>query len=375
MNKPIASDNPTIDLAPPTRKARSDVASRLLAWHAEHGRHDLPWQNPRTPYRVWISEIMLQQTQVTTVIPYFMAFMQRFPDVGSLAAASQDEVLSHWAGLGYYARGRNLHKAATDVEMRFSGQLPSDLEDLQSLPGIGRSTAGAIRAMGFGLRAPILDGNVKRVLCRHEAITEWSGNPSVTRHLWALAEDYTPHAQLSDYTQAIMDLGATLCTRSKPACTRCPLLQSCKAFKLGQTRDLPVAKPKRALPVRQRFIYVRLNEDQQVFLEPRPAKGIWGGLWSLPESRFEADLPEAIQVATERQWVKRAEDWSPLPGFRHTFSHYHLVLQPLIIRPNNAGDVEVETAGRWFPIHADALPALPAPIKTFLLSLAKHPSS
>jgi len=234
-----------------TDKAAGSFAARLIAWHAEHGRHDLPWQKRRTPYRVWVSEIMLQQTQVATVIPYYRRFMTRFPTLQSLADAPQDEVLHLWTGLGYYARARNLQKAAQQIRGRHGGRFPRDIESVQALPGIGRSTAGAILALSTGQRHPILDGNVKRVLTRHGAIAGWPGDRRVEQKLWALAEAYTPKARAADYTQSIMDLGATLCTRTRPRCGECPVAADCQARKLGRQMDFPAAKPRKLLPVRR----------------------------------------------------------------------------------------------------------------------------
>ena len=245
----------------PTPVLPADVFQRrLLAWFDEHGRHDLPWQQERTPYRVWVSEIMLQQTQVATVIPYFERFMARFPDVVALAAAEQDEVLHLWTGLGYYARGRNLHKAARVVVAEHGGELPLGLEALAALLGIGRSTAGAIVSQSSGRRAVILDGNVKRSLTRLHAVEGWPGRPAVERRLWALAEHYTPDTRLADYTQAMMDLGATLCRRGRPDCARCPFADVCVAHARGEERRFPESKPKTALPTRTTLMLLLRDE-------------------------------------------------------------------------------------------------------------------
>src|SRR5690606_8097985 len=248
----------------------NDFARRLLAWFDRCGRHDLPWQRDRRPYAVWVSEIMLQQTQVATVIPYFERFVARFPDVEVLAEASLDDVLALWSGLGYYARARNLHRAAQLVVERYGGDLPDSLDELMALPGIGRSTAGAILAQAHGVRAPILDGNVKRVLARHAGIEGWPGEREVEQTLWAIADERTPSERVADYTQAIMDLGAMLCTRRRPACTVCPVVEDCRACRLGIQERLPSPRPKRERPRRRRMMLVVRDSQGRVLLERRP---------------------------------------------------------------------------------------------------------
>ncbi len=300
-------------------------ATRLLDWFDAHGRKDLPWQRPKDPYRVWVSEIMLQQTQVQTVIPYFERFMARFPNLCALADAAQDEVLSHWSGLGYYARARNLHRAAQSIRADHGGVFPDRLEDVMALPGIGRSTAGAILAIAFEQRHAILDGNVKRVLARHEAVDGWPGKTAVANELWAIAERRTPTERLADYTQAIMDLGATLCTRSKPACESCPVAADCTAREKGSVTFFPGRKPKQEKPLRSTTM-VLARHDGQVYLERRPEAGIWGGLWSLPEIEGEAE-----------QWCRQSFgsdvlDVEPWGLLRHSFSHYDLDIRPVAVR-------------------------------------------
>ena len=307
-------------------RASTDFAGRLLAWFDEHGRKDLPWQNPVDPYRTWVSEIMLQQTQVQTVIPYFERFMRRFPDINVLADADQDEVLQHWSGLGYYARARNLHKAARHVRDEYGGAFPDTLEAVMALPGIGRSTAGAILSLSMGQRHAILDGNVKRVLARHEAVEGWPGRTSVANRLWDIAENNTPHERVADYTQAIMDLGATLCTRSKPACERCPVAADCAARIKGSATLFPGRKPRKAKPLRSTTMVFALHESQ-LFLERRPEAGIWGGLWSLPEVNgrgVEDWCLDRLGAAPSA-----IEAWEPL---RHSFSHYDLDIRPILVR-------------------------------------------
>jgi A/G-specific adenine glycosylase len=336
---------------------------RLLAWFDEHGRHDLPWQRDRTPYRVWVSEIMLQQTQVATVIPYFERFMARFPDVQTLAAAEQDEVLHLWTGLGYYARGRNLHSAARAVVDEHGGEFPLALEALSALPGIGRSTAGAIIAQSSGRRAVILDGNVKRSLSRLHAVEGWPGRPAVARRLWALAEHYTPHERLVDYTQAMMDLGATLCRRGTPECVRCPFRDVCVAHARGEERRFPEPKPKKALPTRATRMLLLRDARGRVLLEQRPASGLWGGLWSLPQFDDHTGLQDWLDSHAPGSELSPA--WTP---FTHVFSHFRLEITPQpahIERLDGVGE-----SRRWYdPENPDAI-GLAAPVKSLLASLS-----
>ncbi len=297
----------------------------LLAWYAHSGRHDLPWQRQINPYRVWVSEIMLQQTQVATVIPYYERFMQSFPDVSSLANASQEEVLSHWAGLGYYARGRNLHKAAQQIVAKHAGEFPNNFDDILALPGIGRSTAGAILSISLQQRYAILDGNVKRVLTRYFAVHGWPGEKQIEKQLWQMADQLTPAKQFADYTQAIMDLGATVCKRTKPLCEQCPVAQSCQAYAQNEVALYPYPKPKKDKPTKHAWMVVQLYEDQQIKLQKRPQSGIWAGLWSLPEFTTHDAAMEYIQ--SETCALQSLIEWE---SFKHTFSHYHLQIHPLI---------------------------------------------
>jgi A/G-specific adenine glycosylase len=303
------------------------LAPRLLGWFDAHGRHDLPWQRDRTPYSVWVSEIMLQQTQVGTVIPFYLRFMRRFPTIAALAAAPLDDVLAHWAGLGYYARARNLWRAACAVAAHHGGELPTAFDALHALPGIGRSTAGAILAQAHGQRWPILDGNVKRVLARYHAVAGWPGLPAVANELWRHAEAHTPHERVADYTQAIMDLGATLCARTRPACTVCPLANDCAAALAGTQALYPAARPKRERPQRRVAVLVVRMPDGRILLERRPARGIWGGLYSLPELPAD-DSPRdwcarrlGATVAAERV----------LEIIEHAFTHFDLDLEPRLL--------------------------------------------
>lgn len=348
------------------------VASRLLEWYDLHGRKELPWHEDRTPYRVWVSEIMLQQTQVTTVIPYYQAFMARFPDVESLAEAPVDDVLQHWSGLGYYARARNLQKAAKAVVNDHGGEFPDTQDELEALPGIGRSTAAAILAQARGIRAAILDGNVKRVLARYHAVHGWPGKTAVLNELWHHAERHTPDARVRDYTQAIMDLGALVCTRRKPDCGHCPLSNDCAAYAEGLTAALPEPKPKKALPEKETWLLMIEDDDGNLLMERRPPSGIWGGLWSLPEMDTAITLDELPEIA-ERQLGIACEDAQPLSGFRHTFSHYHLHIHPVRLRHAGTSTVVDDENLAWHP-RADA-PTLgvPSPIRK-LLTRPEQPS-
>ena len=306
----------------------TSFSKNLLTWFHQHGRKNLPWQQNPTPYRVWISEIMLQQTQVQTVIPYYERFMQSFPDLETLAAAPLDDVLHHWSGLGYYARARNLHKAAQQICDQHAGQFPDDLDKLQQLPGIGRSTAGAILSLAFGQRQPILDGNVKRVLTRYHAIEGWPGKTDIQKTLWKIADQHTPEKEVAAYTQAIMDLGATLCTRSKPRCEDCPMQTDCEAKKTDRQKDFPFSKPKKIIPTKKKIFLILVNDQNEILLEKRPPIGIWGGLWSLPECDHADDL---AQVCDQR-FTCKIVDQQTLETVRQTFSHFHLEITPQLIQ-------------------------------------------
>ena len=316
-------------------------AERLLAWFDDHGRHDLPWQQDPTPYRVWVSEIMLQQTRVGSVISYYQRFMRRFADVQALAEADIDDVLHLWTGLGYYARGRNLHKAAVILCRDHAGRFPGSLEELTALPGIGRSTAGAILALGFNRRQPILDGNVKRVLTRVFAIDGWPGRTPVANQLWSLAAELTPAHRVADYTQAIMDLGATLCTRGKPVCERCPLSGQCLAHARGETARYPEPKLAKAKPVRRITFLLLENADGELLLQRRPPSGIWGGLWGFPECADESGVVERLGELGLRLQLQQQRGLAPL---RHTFSHFHLDINPehcaVTETPGNVADAD-----------------------------------
>ncbi|MCK0537139.1 A/G-specific adenine glycosylase [Alcanivorax quisquiliarum] len=338
----------------------------VLAWYDQHGRKDLPWQQHITPYRVWVSEIMLQQTQVSTVIPYFERFMARFPTVEALAEAPTDDVLHLWTGLGYYARARNLHKAAQQVVHEHGGEFPRDLDALIALPGIGRSTAGAIASISMELRAPILDGNVKRVLTRFLALPGWPGERAVEQQLWAVAEALTPAQRVRDYTQVMMDLGATLCTRRNPNCPACPLQRQCRAHAGGNPHDYPTSKPKKTIPVRQTTMLLARNPAGEILLMQRPPSGIWGGLWCFPESESE----DNATLMLTRLGLKPGHT-EPLPGFRHTFSHFHLDITPLLIDTHGAPQLIAEQSLAWVDPTAPGTLGLAAPVKRLLESLAE----
>ncbi|MDQ2702622.1 MAG: A/G-specific adenine glycosylase [Pseudomonadota bacterium] len=342
------------------------VAGRLLEWFDHNGRHDLPWQHPRTPYRVWLSEIMLQQTQVRVVIPYFERFVAALPDVAALARAPLDDVLALWSGLGYYARARNLHAAARACIERHGGELPRDADALVALPGIGRSTAGAILAQAWGDRFPILDGNVKRVLARFHGVAGWPGSPAVEKTLWALAEAQLPDARLADYTQAQMDFGATLCTRFDPACGACPLQDGCTALRDGRVAELPTPKPGKPLPERSAVVMLLQDGDGRVLLQRRPASGVWAALWSLPEADVHARARDWLAAHADADY----DDGASLAAIAHGFTHYRLQLQPMhwrevALRPRVADNGDL----RWVARADMAALGIPAPIRKLLESL------
>jgi A/G-specific adenine glycosylase len=346
----------------------SAFAARVVEWQGRAGRHDLPWQ-VRDPYRIWLSEIMLQQTQVTAVIPYFLRFTQRFPDIARLAAASEDEVLALWSGLGYYARARNLHAAAQRIAVEHDGRFPEAFEAITALPGIGRSTAGAIAVFAFGARHPILDGNVKRVLARCFGIEGFPGTPAVEKVLWARAESLLPVQDVAAYTQGLMDLGATVCTRGRPRCEACPLRVQCVAFAQGTTAALPSPRPRKALPERSTVMLI-LRRDAEVLLEKRPAPGIWGGLWSFPEI---ADAAEAQAVARQRFGID-AELETLLPDVRHGFTHFGLTIRPAVLRVRCVEPRAQNPGSMWLNLEDAVGAALPAPVRDILRSLASRPS-
>jgi len=340
-----------------------DFASGIINWQKVHGRHDLPWQNTRDPYAIWISEIMLQQTQVSAVVGYYQRFMQRFPDIATLAAASQEHVLQCWSGLGYYSRARNLHAAAQQIMRIHAGQFPQALDAIQGLPGIGRSTAAAIAAFSFSQRQAILDGNVKRVLARFFGIEGWPGQPAVEKQLWQLAEQMLPEHDIEAYTQGLMDLGATLCAR-RPVCGNCPVQQGCVALRDAKAHMLPSPKPRR--PVSQRHTtMLLLMSGNEVLLEKRPSSGIWGGLWSLPETNGDLDMQEEVQ----RRFKVQAEPLAVLPPLVHAFTHYTLTITPQPMRVRQRLLQAMKPGLLWLDIEDAGGAALPAPVKKLLTQL------
>lgn len=336
-------------------------AERLIAWQCQHGRHDLPWQ-VRDAYKVWLSEIMLQQTQVATVIPYFQRFIARFPDVASLAAAAQDDVLAVWSGLGYYSRARNLHRAAQQVMQQFAGEFPPDPLQLVELPGVGRSTAAAIAAFSFGARAAILDGNVKRVLARWAGVEGYTGSKVVETRFWQLAESLLPATgDVAAYTQGLMDLGSLVCTRGKPQCAACPLAEDCIARATGQQAKLPTPKPRKTIPERH-VVLLLIEHEGCILLERRPPAGIWGGLWSLPEA---ADTLGAAELCQQRFGL--AVDFGPAgEDFVHVFTHFRLTITPLPGQVSGFSAQVADASNGWFSRSAAAELGLSAPVRRLL---------
>ena len=342
------------------------VTTDILLWFKKHGRHDLPWQNTQDAYRIWLSEIMLQQTQVATVIPYYQRFLDQYPSITELANASIDDVLHLWTGLGYYARARNLHKTAQIVRDQYGGEFPTEFDDVLALPGIGRSTAGAILAFSTGQRFAILDGNVKRVLSRVYEVEGWYGKKSVENRLWELAERNTPTKNIEQYTQAIMDLGATVCTRRNPKCTDCPLIDDCLAYKNNRVEELPHSKLKKEKPIKQTKMLLIKNQKGEILLTQRPPTGIWGGLWCPPEvDENQKDLKiDHSPIQIEQQ----------LPVFRHTFSHYHLDITPIVARidendSNNGSQITESQSRVWYNLDSPQRLGLAAPVKKLLQTL------
>jgi A/G-specific adenine glycosylase len=315
---------------------------------------------------------MLQQTQVATVIPYFERFVGSFPDLSALADASLDEVLHHWSGLGYYARARNLHRCAIAVTQDFAGDFPCDQAELESLPGIGRSTAGAIRSLGCAKPAAILDGNVKRVLCRHFAIAGWPGKSGVQRHLWQISEELTPERDCASYNQAMMDIGSMVCSRGRPDCAQCPLNKSCLAFAQGNVSAYPAAKPRKQLPVKQTRMLILRDEEGGVLLEQRPPSGIWGGLWSLPECPPD----ESLSTWCQRYLGHEVDGERPLSRRRHSFTHFHLDILPIRLALKNPSHRLMDAGNRvWYNLRQPDSRGLAAPVKRILQELQIDPEN
>ena len=340
----------------------ANFSARIVAWQRQHGRHDLPWQGTRDPYRIWLSEIMLQQTQVTTVIPFYRRFLDRFPDIATLACAPQDDVLAHWSGLGYYTRARNLHRAAEIVVERHGGNFPRDFDEILALPGIGRSTAAAISTFAFAERRAILDGNVKRVFARHFGIGGYPGAATVESALWQRAEALLPDNDSESYIQGLMDLGATVCARSRPACGLCPLADTCVARATNRTVELPQRKPRRVLPRRETVMLI-IRDCGEVLLKKRPPTGVWGGLWSFPEMPVGLGVEEfcrqslALRVAVD----------SPLPLLSHGFTHFLLDITPQPVRVVSRAPRVAEAGELWMHPDDALQAAIPTPVRKLLV--------
>ena len=341
---------------------QEEFSSPLLKWFDQHGRKDLPWQHPRSAYRVWISEIMLQQTQVKTVIPFFNRFMQSFPDVWQLAQAPEDNVLAHWSGLGYYSRARNIHKTAQIICEQFNGELPQELTELIALPGIGPSTAAAIASQAFNQPTPILDGNVKRVLCRYFRVDGWPELTAIKQQLWKLAQQCMPEERCADYTQAIMDLGATCCTSRNPNCSQCPLNKTCIAKLDDKAAFYPYKKLKKKLTVKQQQFLLLHKAGSHIYLEKRPPTGIWGGLWCMPAIDFETNLSEYLAKTYALASVKVEE----ILNLRHTFSHFHLDIKALAIQTTSEENFIAEDSGQWFEISEISKLGLAKPVSDII---------
>jgi A/G-specific adenine glycosylase len=351
----------------------TSFADALIDWQKQHGRHQLPWQGTRDAYRIWLSEIMLQQTQVATVIPYYARFLNSFPDVAALAAAPTETVMAHWSGLGYYTRARNLHRCAQQVVSNHAGRFPSDPETLASLPGIGKSTAAAIAAFAYGARAAILDGNVKRVFCRVFGVEGFPGQAAVEKHLWQRAEAMLPEREIEAYTQGLMDLGATLCTRTRPACDRCPMQSRCIAHASGRTSELPARKPKKAIPEKSTVMLVVVHKGE-ILMEQRPPEGIWGGLLSLPElnrlssENSDVDLDEQLALALSS--FGDIDEIMMLSSFVHGFTHYRLSVMPVHVTLRQRYVMAAQSDYQWRALAQISEAALPSPVRKLLATLS-----
>ncbi|MBI3311655.1 MAG: A/G-specific adenine glycosylase [Serratia liquefaciens] len=341
-------------------------AQVVLDWYQRYGRKTLPWQLDKTAYQVWLSEVMLQQTQVATVIPYFQRFMARFPNVRALSEAPLDEVLHLWTGLGYYARARNLHKAAQAIVAQHGGEFPTTFEEIHALPGIGRSTAGAVLSLALGQHYPILDGNVKRVLARCYAVEGWPGKKDVENRLWEISENVTPAKGVGQFNQAMMDLGAMVCTRSRPKCELCPLSLGCIAYAHTSWAKYPGKKPKQTLPEKTAY-FLLLQHGERAWLEQRPAVGLWGGLFCFPQFSEREEMELWLQQRGLNN--NRREQ---LTAFRHTFSHFHLDIVPIWLEMDVAGASMDEGTGLWYNLAQPPSVGLAAPVDRLLQQLAKQ---
>jgi A/G-specific adenine glycosylase len=345
-------------------KKQSDwFANQVVDWYHLHGRKTLPWQLGKTPYKVWVSEVMLQQTQVVTVIPYFEKFMASFPDIVALANADEDLVLHHWTGLGYYARARNLHKTAKIVRDKYQGQFPTTLADVMDLPGIGRSTAGAVLSLSLGQHHPILDGNVKRVLARYFMIEGWYGVKKVENQLWHLSNQLTPKSNVTEFNQAMMDLGASLCSRSRYNCEACPLNLNCAAYKAGKVKEFPHSKPKKAVPKKSCHQLI-IQHDEKVLMEKRPSSGIWGGLFGF----FEFNEYHELEVFLAQQDFNN--ELEILDPFTHVFSHFELTINPYVLNIKHIPDVVNDKQLVWYPLDQSIEVGLAAPTKKLVKQMS-----
>ncbi|HSS46212.1 MAG TPA: A/G-specific adenine glycosylase [Burkholderiales bacterium] len=345
----------------------SDFADHIISWQKRHGRHNLPWQNTHNPYRIWLSEIMLQQTQVTTVIPYYRRFVKRFPNIKSLASAELNEVLTLWSGLGYYSRARNLHRATQIIARGHAGKFPRDFESVLNLPGVGRSTAAAICVFAFGQRHPILDGNVKRVLARYFGIKGYPGEKKVEAKLWRQSELLLPKRNIETYTQALMDLGATVCLRRKPLCAQCPLSTACRAFNKRMTSELPAPRPKKTLPRKQTVMLILLHKGE-ILLEKRPPAGIWASLWGFPEMAPEDD----VRKVCSQRFGARIRKPCFLPRLEQGFSHFELSIQPLLLQVEALNFHAAEPGQLWLNLNDAQGAAVPAPVRKLLRQVAVY---
>jgi A/G-specific adenine glycosylase len=349
----------------------SNFSSHIIDWQRTHGRHDLPWQGADV-YCVWLSEVMLQQTQVATVIPYYQRFMSAFPTIAALAAAIEEQVLSHWSGLGYYARGRNLHRAAQIIVEQYEGEFPREFEKILALPGIGRSTAAAICALAFHQHHAILDGNVKRVLLRYCGIEGWSGDKKITDQLWQHAESLLPaveNGEIAAYTQALMDMGAMICTRSKPKCGVCPLKSDCVALATERVHQLPTPRPRKTMPQRH-STFLLLLHDNDIFLEKRAPQGVWGGLWCPPQlDDVSAALKWCAQQGVEAECANKV-----LPTFTHTFTHFKLHITPLLLKVGAKPQQAQQSKSVWLNVEAALDNAIPTPVRQMLMQLIANSS-
>lgn len=351
-----------------TQESAKKFSQSILNWYHEFGRKHLPWQENKTPYRVWISEIMLQQTQVATVIPYYQKFMESFPTIPALAKAEEDEVLHHWTGLGYYARARNLHKTAKLITEKYQGEFPEDIEDVIALPGIGRSTAGAILSLSRKKHHAILDGNVKRVLARCYLVEGHNGQSKYEKSLWPIADVLTPKKGVELYNQAMMDIGATICTRSSPKCENCPIQSSCIAYATNEQANYPQKKPKKVTPEKSTFIIIP-KLGNQVLMEKRPPAGIWGGLWCFYETSDLKNIEQLLETLHLKELTREA-----LPSFRHTFSHFHLDITPIIVdvEQQEAKEVSDQKSEQWYDLHQNVEVGLAASTKKLIKLLEQR---